>query len=126
MNLAQNIIIFEGPDGCGKTNIATALSGHLNIPYFKNESEWEFFENDPSYFVNALTYGDPYFLFAALSNNAFFGNYVPNTFFYCFFNLFSVTRSVTCCSICNCFVFTESTHTNISSFRSEVTLDLNL
>lgn len=62
MNLAQNIIIFEGPDGCGKTNIATALSGHLNIPYFKNESEWEFFENDPSYFVNALTYGDPYFL----------------------------------------------------------------
>jgi len=62
MNLAQNIIIFEGPDGCGKTNIARALSEQLSIPYFKNESEWAFFENDPSYFINALTYGDPYFL----------------------------------------------------------------
>ena len=62
MNSGQQIIIFEGPDGCGKTNIARALSDNLNVPYFKNESEWEFFENDPSYFVNALTYGDPYFL----------------------------------------------------------------
>jgi len=62
MNSRQNIIIFEGPDGCGKTNIAHALSQHSGVPYFKNESEWEFFENDPSYFVNALTYGDPYFL----------------------------------------------------------------
>jgi thymidylate kinase len=62
MDSAQNIIIFEGPDGCGKTNIARALSTQLNIPYFKNENEWAFFENDPSYFINALTYGDPYFL----------------------------------------------------------------
>jgi thymidylate kinase len=62
MDSAQNIIIFEGPDGCGKTNIARALSTQLSIPYFKNENEWAFFENDPSYFINALTYGDPYFL----------------------------------------------------------------
>ena len=58
----QRIIIFEGPDGCGKTNISQALGKVLGVPYFKNTNEWEYFEADPSYFVNALSYGDPYFL----------------------------------------------------------------
>lgn len=58
----QMVLIFEGPDGCGKTNISQALSQLIGVPYFKNTNEWDFFENDPSYFVNALTYGDPYFL----------------------------------------------------------------
>ena len=62
MNSKQQLIVFEGPDGCGKTNISTALSSKLDIPYFKNKDEWKFFIDDPSYFVNALTYGDPYFL----------------------------------------------------------------
>tara|TARA_Y100000593_G_scaffold25146_1_gene50110 strand:+ start:6058 stop:6600 length:543 start_codon:yes stop_codon:yes gene_type:complete len=58
----QTVIIFEGPDGCGKTNIAQALAQKNDISYFKNKDEWSFFESDPTYFVNALTYGDPYFL----------------------------------------------------------------
>ena len=58
----QTIIIFEGPDGCGKTNMAHGLSGKIGAPYFKNKDEWKHFQDDPSYFVNALTYGDPYFL----------------------------------------------------------------
>lgn len=62
MNYKQRIVIFEGPDGCGKTNISQALSESAEIPYFKNKDEWKNFVNDPSYFVNALTYGDPYFL----------------------------------------------------------------
>ena len=62
MSTNQQIIIFEGPDGCGKTNISTELSSGLGVPYFKNKDEWKFFVDDPSYFVNALTYGDPYFL----------------------------------------------------------------
>jgi hypothetical protein len=62
MNHKQKIVIFEGPDGCGKTNISHALSDAAGIPYFKNKDEWKNFVNDPSYFVNALTYGDPYFL----------------------------------------------------------------
>ena len=33
------IILFEGPDLCGKTNIAKALSKELNIPYFKKPNE---------------------------------------------------------------------------------------
>ena len=62
MPTKQQIIIFEGPDGCGKTNIAKALEEKIGVPYFKNESEWSCFEDDPSYFINAITYGDPYFL----------------------------------------------------------------
>ena len=62
MSSSQQIIIFEGPDGCGKTNISTALSEKIRVPYFKNKDEWKFFVDNPSYFVNALTYGDPYFL----------------------------------------------------------------
>jgi len=58
----QVVLIFEGADGCGKTNISQSLSQLIGVPYFKNKDEWRFFENDPTYFVNALTYGDPYFL----------------------------------------------------------------
>jgi len=62
MSLRQKIIVFDGPDGCGKTNISQALASDLQVPYFKNTDEWKYFIDDPSYFVNALTYGDPYFL----------------------------------------------------------------
>ena len=58
----QKIIIFDGPDGCGKTNISLALSALLNVPYFKNTAEWDFFENDPTYFKNCITYGAPFLL----------------------------------------------------------------
>ena len=58
----QQIIIFEGPDGCGKTNISLALSEILSIPYFKNTDEWEFFEKDPDYFKNCITYAAPFLL----------------------------------------------------------------
>ena len=55
------VILFDGSDKVGKTEMAKELSRRLNIPYFKNESEWNAFSNDPSYFKNALRYGDPYF-----------------------------------------------------------------
>jgi thymidylate kinase len=35
----QSVIIFDSPDGTGKTNIAAALAGMLEIPYFKVNSE---------------------------------------------------------------------------------------
>lgn len=55
------IILLEGPDQCGKTEMSKELSRLLGIPYFKNKSEWSAFDKDPNYFVNALRYGDPYF-----------------------------------------------------------------
>lgn len=41
MNTNQKIIIFEGHDMTGKTEIAKALSDELEIPYFKNNQEYE-------------------------------------------------------------------------------------
>lgn len=54
-------IIFEGPDMCGKTNIARALSRRLGIPYFKNSGErGAFGMNDGRYFADASRYIDTY------------------------------------------------------------------
>lgn len=55
------VILFDGSDKVGKTEMARELSRVLNVPYFKNQSEWQAFAKDPSYFKNALRYGDPYF-----------------------------------------------------------------
>src|ERR1051326_5175746 len=60
------VVAFDGPDGCGKTNMARELEKRLkamglNVPYFKNRRELMFFEKDPGYFVRAMKYGDPYF-----------------------------------------------------------------
>jgi len=57
----QKIIIFDGPDGCGKTNMAMALATHTKIPYFKNNDEHKYFLSDPSYFMHAVQYVDTYF-----------------------------------------------------------------
>ena len=51
------LISLEGPDMCGKTQIAADLSRQLGIPVFKNSGEWFTDLRDPSYFKNLLTYG---------------------------------------------------------------------
>lgn len=57
----QTVVIFEGCDKVGKTEMAKELARRTEIPYFKNVSEWNAFSNDPSYFASALKYGDTYF-----------------------------------------------------------------
>jgi thymidylate kinase len=57
----QKVVIFEGCDKVGKTEMARELAKRLEIPYFKNKSEWRAFSSDKEYFVKALRYGDPYF-----------------------------------------------------------------
>ena len=61
MNNMHTVVIFEGCDKVGKTEMARELSRRLEVPYFKNKSEWKAFSSDPDYFVKALRYGDPYF-----------------------------------------------------------------
>lgn len=57
----QTIVIFEGPDRCGKTNIAQELSRRLKIPYFKNSVENDKFGIiDDEYFTKASRYIDTY------------------------------------------------------------------
>lgn len=62
--MKQRIVLFDGPDGCGKTNISAALSSHLGIPVFKNEFEWAHFGkvSAAEYFGIAITYQHPYAL----------------------------------------------------------------
>jgi thymidylate kinase len=42
----NKIIIFEGPDLCGKTEIGKALSKELKMSYFKNTAEHNSFRED--------------------------------------------------------------------------------
>lgn len=58
----QRVIIFEGPDRTGKTNIAQEVSRRISIPYFKNDAEVKNFLDPKDYYVNTLRYADPYFL----------------------------------------------------------------
>lgn len=44
----QRIIIFEGPDDTGKSDIAKALSKLIGVPYFKNKIEDSIFEDGNS------------------------------------------------------------------------------
>lgn len=37
----QNVIIFDGPDGCGKTEMGKELSKRLGIPYFRMPTQHE-------------------------------------------------------------------------------------
>ena len=51
------LIAFEGPDRCGKSEIAAELSRQTGVPVFKNSGEWFTDLRDPSYFKNLLVYG---------------------------------------------------------------------
>ena len=82
----QMVIIFDGPDGCGKTNIANALSELLRIPVFKNQFEWDNFDLDVSgnYFINAIRYQHPYILsfLKQTGNSVIFDRAHPSEFAY--------------------------------------------
>lgn len=59
--MGQRVIIVEGPDQCGKTQISKELARRLQVPYFKNSDEHKYFLSDPGYFINAVRYVDTYF-----------------------------------------------------------------
>jgi hypothetical protein len=55
------IIILEGPDKVGKTEIAKALARRLKFPYFKFELEGTGFK-EQGFFNNLTTYSLPFFV----------------------------------------------------------------
>jgi thymidylate kinase len=61
MTKKQQVVIFDGADRCGKTEMSRALASRLEIPYFKNTAEWDAFSSSPDYFANAMKYGDDFF-----------------------------------------------------------------
>ena len=56
----MSIIIWEGPDMTGKTNISKEFCRLTKLQYFKNQSERASFDDDPDYFRNCLKFGVPY------------------------------------------------------------------
>lgn len=54
----QRILFFVGPDMCGKTQIAQALSRVIDVPYFKATSEHASYLSGPNQFINQLRYAD--------------------------------------------------------------------
>ena len=57
----QRIIVYDGMDRCGKTEMAKELSRRIGVPYFKNGAEHTHFLKNPEYFINAIRYVDTYF-----------------------------------------------------------------
>jgi thymidylate kinase len=55
----QQILIIEGPDKTGKSEIAHELSRRLNVHYFKARGEKANFRGDGHQFLNELLYADP-------------------------------------------------------------------
>lgn len=56
-------VLFDGPDVCGKTEMARELARLTGAPYFKNKSEFgAFLSMDSEYFVNTLIYAEPFLL----------------------------------------------------------------
>lgn len=54
----QQIIVFVGPDKCGKTEIGNELGRRLNIPTFKASTEKGKFRNEED-FILEMQYADP-------------------------------------------------------------------
>jgi len=54
----QRIIILEGTERVGKTEIAKALSASLDIPIFKAQVQKKFFMSDRSQFLPFLRFGE--------------------------------------------------------------------
>lgn len=65
--IEQNIIIFCGPDGCGKTNISAKMSEITNIPVYKSKVEAQAFlekntTTKPQLFLGQLRFAQPQFV----------------------------------------------------------------
>lgn len=58
--LRSRLLVFDGPDMTGKTNIAQELCRRTGLQYFKNRNERLKFLDGADYFMNCLKYGVPY------------------------------------------------------------------
>jgi thymidylate kinase len=54
----QKVVIFGGPDRCGKTTIAKELSKVIDVPYFKPTNQRFLAMNDPGVFELQTRWGE--------------------------------------------------------------------
>lgn len=67
--MTQQIIVFSGPDRCGKTQIAHELSRRTGIPYFKASTEHQSFLDEQDKFLMQLRHADPRVLDLLMQTN---------------------------------------------------------
>tara|TARA_B100000700_G_C15034356_1_gene852104 strand:- start:648 stop:1166 length:519 start_codon:yes stop_codon:yes gene_type:complete len=81
--MTQQLIIFEGPDMCGKTEIAQAVSDRLNVPVYKSGLEHDLFHcKNAQYLV--LKYGNYEMikLLETTNANVIFDRFFPSEWVY--------------------------------------------
>ena len=78
------LLAFEGPDMCGKTEIARELSKRLSVPVFKNTGEWTTDLKSPDYFKNLLVYGGTFLIdfIHQIRPDAILDRYYPSEWVY--------------------------------------------
>ena len=79
----QQLIIFEGPDMCGKTEIAQAVSERLGIPVYKSGREHDLFHDKDAQYLT-LKYGN-YEMIKILEtteSNIMFDRFFPSEWVY--------------------------------------------
>lgn len=59
--MKQRLIVFDGPDRTGKTEMAKELARRSGVPYFKNHLETPNFD-DPDYYVRCCEFVESFFL----------------------------------------------------------------
>ena len=102
--MKHQVIILDGPDGCGKTNIGLALAERLGISYFKNEGEWDHFadKDKTEYFLNCIRYRHPHLLefLNATNTSVVLDRAYPSEFVYPgLFNRETDPRAVNLCDV---------------------------
>jgi len=79
----QNLIIWEGCDGCGKTNIAAAVSEKLGIPVYKSGLEDQmFYDKDSQYLVLKHGNYEMIKLLDVANSNIMFDRFFPSEWVY--------------------------------------------
>jgi hypothetical protein len=78
------IVAFEGPDRCGKSQIATELASRCGYAYFKNSGEWNTDLRTPEYFKNLLVYGGTFLtdFLCQVKPNVLLDRYYPSEWVY--------------------------------------------
>lgn len=81
--MAQKIIVLDGPDGCGKTEIARGLHAVMGIPYYRFDRQHEFFRSGDR-FMMSLVYGDTLLadFLAKTGHSAIFDRSYPSEWVY--------------------------------------------
>ncbi|MBC8408729.1 MAG: hypothetical protein H8E12_08440 [Rhodobacteraceae bacterium] len=79
----QKLIIWEGCDGCGKTNIAAAVSERLGIPVYKSGLEDQMFHDKDSQYL-VLRHGNYEMikLLDVTNSNVMFDRFFPSEWVY--------------------------------------------